>query len=121
MEELAKQIEKLKYQMRLVGDSLDSKAHPIASLVISMDWGDEELDKAHDIFEKYNNYLEAGDSPNWSAFEQEFQQQFGVGYQKLKLVVLAFHRNFQWGNVCTVYAKAKECMEFHEITKQKNF
>jgi hypothetical protein len=121
MEELSKQVDKLKYQMQLVGESINSKEHPIASLVISMNWGDKDLDKAHDIFEKYENILESGESPNWGAFELEFNQQFDIGYQTLKMIVLAFHRNFQWENVCAVYAKAKECVEFHEITKQKVF
>lgn len=121
MGDLQLQINKLKYQMSLVGESLDSREHPIATLVIEMDWNEEDLDKAHDIFEKFEGILESGDEPNWYEFEQEFNQKFGISYQTLKVVVLAFHRNFQWIHVCEVYAKAKECMEFHEITRPKNF
>ena len=107
--------------MGLVGESLDSREHPIATLVIAMDWDGSDLDRAHDIFEKFEGIIEAGEEPNWSEFEHDFNQQFGIGYQTLKMVVLAFHRNFQWTHVCEVYAKAKECMEFHEITRPKNF
>ncbi|MDL0433988.1 hypothetical protein QPM17_22870 [Marinobacter sp. TBZ242] len=121
MEELQSQINKLKYQMGLVGESLDSREHPIATLVIAMDWDESDLDRAHDIFEKFEGIIESGEKPNWSEFEHDFLQQFSIGYQTLKMVVLAFHRNFQWTHVCEVYAKAKECMEFHEITRPKNF
>ncbi|MEL4441488.1 hypothetical protein [Shewanella algae] len=121
MEDLQLQINKLKYQMSLVGESLDSREHPIATLVIAMNWDDKDLDKAHDIFEKFEGIIESGEEPNWYEFERDFNQQFGIGYQTLKMVVLAFHRNFQWTHVCEVYAKAKECMEFHEITRPKNF
>lgn len=118
MEELVKKVEKLQFQMRLVGESLNSKEQPIASLVISMDWNESDLDRAHDIFEKYEEILESEEQPNWTAFEAEFNKEFGIGYQTLKSIVLSFHRNYQWTHVCEVYAKAKECMEFHEITRQ---
>lgn len=120
MNDLQLQINKLKYQMSLVGESLDSREHPIATLVIGMNWDDKDLDKAHDIFEKFESILESGREPNWGEFERDFKQQFGIGYQRLKIVVLAFHRNSQWANVCAAYAKAHECMEFHEITRPNN-
>ena len=118
---IEEQIEKLQFQMKLVGESLDSREHPIPALVISMDWSDADLDKAHDIFEKFDGILESGETPNWAEFEKDFKDQFGIGYQTLKMVVLAFHRNFQWTQVCEIYAKAHECMEFHEITRPKSF
>lgn len=121
MDDITLQIKKLKYQMSLVGESLDSREHPIATLVIAMNWDDQDLDKAHDIFEKFEKIIKTGEEPNWVDFESDFSLQFGIGYQTLKMVVLAFHRNFQWTRVCEVYAKANECMEFHEITRPKNF
>ena len=120
MDDIYLQLKKLKYQMSLVGEALNSSEHPIATLVISMDWDDQDLDKAHDIFEKFEKIIEAGEKPNWTEFEHDFHQKFGIGYQTLKMVVLAFHRNFQWIDVCASYAKAKECMEFHEITRPKS-
>ncbi len=106
-------------RMQLVGESLDFREHPIASLVISFNWSEENLDKAHDIFEKYDTQLENGEKPNWVAFEGDFKDQLGLGYQSVKVVVLAFYRNYQWTNVCEIYAKAHECVEFHEITRSK--
>lgn len=117
MEDFQKELEKLKFQMKLVGESLSFEEHPMASLVIEMDWSNQELNIAHDIFEIYDSQLEAGEKPNWIEFESEFDRQLGVGYQMLKLVVLAFYRNFQWTRVCEVYANENDCMEFHSITK----
>lgn len=117
MEEIQKELEKLKFQMKLVGESLSFEEHPIANLVIEMDWGNEELNIAHDIFEIYDKQIEADEEPNWHAFESEFKSKLGLDYQMLKLVILAFFRNFQWTRVCEVYAKANECMEFHSITR----
>jgi len=119
MEDLQSQINKLKYQMGLVGESLDSREHPISTLVITMDWGDKELDRAHDIFEKFEGIIKSQKEPNWHEFENDFYEQLRIGHQTLKMVVLAFHRNYQWIHVCEVYAKAKECSEFHEITRPK--
>ena len=118
---IEEQLEKLLFQMKLVGESLDSRVHPIPALVISMNWSATDLDKAHDIFEKFDRILESGKKPNWGEFEQDFKEQFEIGYQSLKTVVLAFHRNFQWTQVCETYAKTYECMEFHEITRPKSF
>ena len=121
MDDLQKQIDKLKFQMSLVGESLDSREHPIATLAISMDWDDDDLDRAHDIFEKFDKIIESGAKPNWAEFERDFSQQFGIGYQTLKVIVLSFFRNFQWTSVCEIYAQAHECVEFHEITRPKSF
>lgn len=118
MEDLIKKIKRLEFQMKLVGESISSEDSPIASLVINLSWGEDELEKAHDIFEKYNNELDSGKEPNWSEFRKEFEDGLGIGYQQLKLVVLSFYRNLQWTEVCTQYAKAYECVEFHSITKK---
>ena len=37
MDELKKEIEKLKYQMQLVGNMIDSDIYPIESLILSFD------------------------------------------------------------------------------------
>lgn len=117
---IEEQIKKLQYQIKLIGETLDSREHPIAALIISMDWNDADLDRAHDIFEKFDAILEAEGKPNWAEFEKDFRDQFKIGYQTLKMIVIAFYRNFQWTQVCEVYAKAHECVEFHEITRPKN-
>lgn len=117
MEDLLKKIDKLEFQMKLVGESISSEDNPIAALVISLNWGKDDLEKAHDIFEKYDNEIEVGNTPNWASFEGDFEDQLHINYQRLKSVVLGFYRNFQWTEVCTQYAKEHNCIEFHSITK----
>lgn len=117
MTEQNDEIQKIKYQLRLVAESLDFNLNPIASLVVSMDWGEGELDRAHDIFEVYDKKLSNNEKVNWTAFEFELRDQFGIGYQRVKSIVLAFYKNHQWTNVCKEYATAHDCVEFHEITR----
>lgn len=117
---IQKQLDKLKYQLHLLGEAVDHREYPIPSLVLSLDWDDEDLNKAHDIFEQYDNKMEDGKEVNWRAFEMELRDTFGIGYQTVKTIILAFFDNGQWENVCTAYAKAYECVEFHRITRSKN-
>lgn len=117
---IQKQLDKLKYQLHLLGEAVDHREYPIPSLILSMDWDDDDLNKAHDIFEKYDNMMEDRKEVNWTAFEMELRETFGIGYQTVKTIILAFFDNGQWQNVCTAYAKAYECVEFHRITRSKN-
>ncbi|KZY36775.1 hypothetical protein A3754_24485 [Alcanivorax sp. HI0083] len=120
MTDLESELNKIKFHINLIGETLDSRENPIPSLVIHMNWDESDLDSAHDIFEKYDSMVEAEEEVNWQAFEMELRDRFGIGYQTVKSIVLAFFRNHQWTEVCTLYAKAYECMEFHEITRHKD-
>ena len=117
---IERELEKIKFHMRLIGETIDPRSYPIPFLVIEMDWDDKDLDKAHDIFEKYDNKLEKEEKVNWKEFEMELRNTFGIGYQTVKSIVLAFYRNQQWTRVCAGYAKAYECIEFHEIIRSEN-
>jgi len=117
---IQKQLDKLKYQLHLLGEMIDHREYPIPALVLALDWDDEDLNKAHDIFEKYDNKIEAKEEINWRAFETELRDTFNIGYQTVKTIILAFFDNGQWQSVCTEYAKAHECVEFHRITRPKN-
>ena len=119
-DQIQKQIDKLKYQLRLLGEAIDHREYPVPALVLALDWDDEDLNKAHDIFEKYDNKMEAGEEINWRSFEMELRDAFDIGYQTVKTIILAFFDNGQWQDVCTAYAKAFECVEFHRITRPKN-
>jgi hypothetical protein len=119
-ETVQKQLDKLRYQLRLLGETIDHREYPIPALVLELDWDDCDLNRAHDIFEKYDTKLEASEEINWRAFEMELRDTFGIGYQTVKSIVLAFFDNSQWQSVCTAYAKAFECVEFHRITRPKN-
>lgn len=124
MDELKKEIEKLKYQMQLVGNMIDSDIYPIESLILSFYWDNDDLNKAHDIFEKYDKKIEAKEEDiNWVKFEKELEEQFSISYQEVKLIILAFYKNRQWSEVCYQYAKENSCIEFNGIVLEyeRNF
>jgi hypothetical protein len=113
------EIQKIKFHIRMIGESIDNNSNPITVLVIDLNWNETDLDEAHDIFEKYDTMLNKEEKVNWTEFEQELRKRFKIGYQEVKRIVLAFYRNHQWGQVCYGYASAHDCVEFHEITKSE--
>jgi len=120
LEELTAELEKLKYQVRTIADTIDYQAHPVEALILSMDWNEGDIEHAHDIFEKYDNKLHAGESINWHEFEMELKNEFNIDYQTVKSIILAFFKNHQWTEVCHGYAMSFEPttpIEFHQITR----
>lgn len=115
MDDLKDQVERLRFQLQMLAESLDHRTYPIQTLVINLDWGDEELTLALDIFEKYSSQLESGEKVSWVAFEGEFQDQLNISYQGVKSIILAFYRNRQWLDVCEAYAQVRDVAEFWEI------
>lgn len=95
---------KLEFQVRLLAESLNPEESPIASLVIGFNWSEQELDAAHDIFEKFDGLLTNEEDINWHEFESDFKSRFGMSYQAVKSVILAFYANGQWEDVCRSYA-----------------
>ncbi|WP_137983357.1 hypothetical protein [Pseudomonas viridiflava] len=119
--EILKDIEKLKYQVSILGETISNETHPVEALIFSMNWGVGDIDRAHDIFEKYDKKLEEGKSINWNEFEIELKDEFSIGYQTVKNIVLAFYDNHQWTDVCHGYALSFEPttpVEFHRITRR---
>lgn len=117
-EEIGKILEKMKFQIATIGQAIDFDRHPLESLIISMNWGKEELDLAHDVFEKWDAKLEAGEEINSYAFEADFSKSLGLNYQGIKPVVLSFYKNGQWTNVCEAYVDSfdgRASIEYREI------
>ena len=117
MTDLQTEIEKIKYQISLIGSALSLDKHPIPSLVIQLGWSEKDLNDAHDIFEKYDALMQSNTSNATIGLESDLTQRFNIGYQTVKIIVLAFYKNHQWIDVCIDYAKSHDCIEFHEITK----
>ena len=109
------EIEKLKYHVRLLSESLPIDDESYARLAIERDWGPTDIDRAHDVFKKYDVLLSDGSTLNSSEFEHELCEAFGIGYQEVKGIILTFWHNEQWQNVCREYAMQKQCVEFHKI------
>ena len=115
------ELEKIKYHIRLINDrlrlidseiDLDFHSDSIASLEIEMDWSEDDLNRAHDIFERYcgvkfRNY--------GYQLESALRREFGIGAGSAKEIIVAFWRSDKWVDVCVEYAKANQCVEYHEI------
>ncbi|WII92214.1 hypothetical protein QEO94_05990 [Kingella negevensis] len=117
--QLESEIEKLKYHISMLNTYSVYESNPVGSLVISLNWSENDLEKAHDIFEKYYNLLEDNQIINYLSIEADFESEFGIGYQRMKSVILAFFRNNQWIEVCVAFVKSfngTEPIEFREIT-----
>lgn len=102
-QEVSDQIEKIKFHISLLSDTIDYQAHPVELLVLSKDWGREELEQAHDIFDKWDKILREGGKIKQHEFECDFQDKLGIGYQGVKSVVNAFYKNDQWTDVCEAF------------------
>jgi hypothetical protein len=109
------EIAKLKYHVKLLGDAVDWHEHPIAAMVVALDWSEDDLDKAQDIFDKYDRQVEAGGPTGF--FERELRDTFGIGYQTVKQIVLGFYHNSQFLDICCAYAKEQRVSEFREILR----
>ena len=115
------ELEKIKYHIRLINDRLrlidgkidfDFHSDPIASLVIEMDWNEDDLNRAHDIFERYRGFkFQKLDH----RLEHALRDEFGIGAGSAKEIIVAFWEARKWVDVCVAYAKANRCAEYHEI------
>lgn len=117
-EELEKLLGKIQFQITTIGQAIDYERYPMEALIISMDWGREELNIAHDIFEKWEKILEEGKEMNSHAFDKDFADALNLNYQGLKPVVLSLYRNGQWTDVCEAYVDSfngKASVEYREI------
>ncbi|WP_157081000.1 hypothetical protein [Novosphingobium naphthalenivorans] len=120
-EQISEAIKKLRYQVNILGQTIDYDRYPVESLIMSMDWGNEDLNKAHDIFERWDNKLESGETISSAQFENDFSSELGVSYQGLKSIILAFYKNGQWTNVCEAYVDSfgnTPAMEYHSIMRR---
>lgn len=120
--EFAKRLEKLEYQISILGNAIDYERFPIESLIMSMNWDRGDIDKVHDVFERWDNRLEKGDKFNQSEFEKDFEEAVGVSYQGLKSIIIAFWENHQWTNVCEAYVGSfggSPPVEYHRIMRRE--
>ncbi|EFV81057.1 MULTISPECIES: hypothetical protein [Neisseria] len=119
LENQKEEIAKIKFHISMLNSYQNYSNNPIGSLVIEFDWSEEDLDKAHDIFEKYDKKILEGrlDGNLHSLMEKDFNEDLNLGYQEVKSVVLAFFRESRWVTVCVEFVKSYgyEPVEFSEI------
>lgn len=112
---IEQELAKLRFHVKQLGEAIDDDEHPVTAMVIELNWSEEDLERAHDIFEKYDNQLESHGRFFEHDLEKELKDSFDIGYQTVKTIVLAFWRNHQWQGVCRAYAKQHDVSEFKEI------
>lgn len=120
LKELENKFNLLQYHVQLLSNCIDSDEHPVESLILNMNWNEKQIDKAHDIFQKYDQLIDSKSEIVWSEFEHELRDEFEIGYQTVKQIVIAFYKNHQWTDVCYQYAMSFEPttpIEFHQITR----
>lgn len=121
-EEIESALSKLRYQISVLGDTIDFKSHPVEYLIISMDWEHKDSSAVHDVFEEWNRKITEGVDLQQGDFENDFRTKFDIGYQTLKPIILAFYDNGQWTDVCTAYVdsfKGYPPVEYHRIMKRE--
>lgn len=121
-DEIIAAIKKLRYQVSIIAQTIDHDKHPVEALVLNMDWESEDLTKAHDILERWDQRLEKGEDLSAGEFEQDFDRELGISYQGLKSIILAFYRNGQWTNVCEAYVDSfgkSPAVEYHSIMRRE--
>ena len=120
LENQKEEIAKIKFHINMLNTYQNYANNPIGSLVIEFDWSEKDLDKAHDIFEKYDKKISEGELNGdlYALMERDFKADLGLGYQEVKSVVLAFFRESRWVTVCVEFVKSYryEPIEFSEIT-----
>lgn len=122
IEEILEKIKKLEYQISILSECIDYDRYPVQSLILSLGWDSTQINKAHDIFQNFDEKLEKGEKINWYEFENALEDELSIGYQTVKSIVLAFYNNHQWVDVCYGYAMSFEPttpIEFHPITRKQ--
>lgn len=121
-EDIIREIEKLKYKVQVLSQAVDYEKHPVEALILENDWNRGDINRVHDIFEKWEKKLDAGTKMSSFDFENDFERELGVSYQGLKSIILSFYRNGQWTNVCEAYVDSFEgapSMEYHSIMRRE--
>lgn len=106
MSEAKSEIAKIKFQLHLLGSSIDHHSHPLESLVLSFDWSSEDLRKAEECFLEAQEAIDHNEKFTRSKFENSLKQKLDLDFQDVKSVVIAFYRGGQWVDVCKRYAES---------------
>jgi len=121
-QDLIKQLERLEYKVSILSQAIDYDRFPIEALIMNMDWDRGDIDKVHDVFERWDDRLARGEPMNRFKFEKDFEEAVGVNYQGLKSIVIAFWENHQWTSVCEAYVDSFDgspAVEYHRIMRRE--
>lgn len=115
MDNLTREIEKLRFQIRCLAEHLDLKDDPMLRLVLRLNWGEQDLVAVHEIIEAYGNLLESDKESTLPEFEKKLRDRFGLDHQEVKAIVLAFYDSGQFVEVCRRAAALDPVSEYQRI------
>jgi len=121
-DDVIKRLDRLEYQVSILGQAIDYERFPVEALILNMDWDRGDIDKVHDVFERWDSRLEKGETISRYEFEKDFEKAVGVGYQGLKSIITAFWENHQWTTVCEAYVDSFDgspAVEYHRIMRRE--
>ncbi|MBL7190799.1 hypothetical protein ISS30_03810 [bacterium] len=111
--EILKELRKLRFHIEKLNEALENdEERQLTSLIIRLNWDQDDLKSVHSIFEDFHKKLEKGETPEWSEFKETFETKLGVDHQALKDVIRAFYKRGDWKDVCKKYAEDNNCTEF---------
>lgn len=109
------ELAKLRYHVQMLANTIDFRENPIEHLVVAMNWSEQDLDDALDLFEKYDLAFTTSGALQGGLLERELKERFEITYQTVKDIVLAFWRNGNFPDVCVEYARQHRVAEFDEM------
>jgi hypothetical protein len=115
MSDIENQIAKMRFQIKTIGSTIDFVEHSIPSIIMELDWDDEDFRDANKILNDYEQLIKSSMTVDWDEFETKLCKRFNIARPAVKAIILAFLRNRQYLGVCESYANEYNIKEFQDI------
>jgi len=104
LEVLEKELAKTRWQLQRVADGMTGEGHGMGRFIVLRDVTEGELKKLHDVFEKYDNILNADDGDvGWIDFDCEVLKALPHDDIEVFEVVSAMQDDNRWVKVCEAW------------------
>ena len=117
--DVLRELKKVKFHLRTIGEEIGLERCPIGWLVIKMDWSEEDLDSVINMFYEYRNALKNNEDINLGSLRNALMRLTSNNYDRVKDIIIALHKSerFEVVAVCEKFAEAYSCAEFNEILR----
>ena len=118
--DLLKEIEKVKFHLRTMGEEMGLEPCPLAWLSIKMDWTEDDLKNVIDMFYGYRKALLNGERVYWEKLRNSLMNITNNDYDTVKDIINALYKSkrFEVVQVCEEFAKYYENADFSEILRR---
>lgn len=96
---------RIRFQLKTLAETIDEYKFPIEKLILRLDWDQQDLAWTENHFKTFDELLKNNLPLNWAAFEQGLVNHFGIGYDTVEEIVLAYSRTGRWSSVCAAYKR----------------